>query len=591
MDKLTMMKRVRRTGRTLIALALAASLPVAADAQDKKRALPPKAASTAPAAHKAASDPLEAMLERKALRGAYNPVLLSFLAEEGRGALAANQHKEALDQLVAGFREHADIKPGEQAVAGIATALGELLGGTVGQGISEGAAQVWTEWVDAAFVLHKAGYKAESAAFFENCLKVFPYDSLRARCAAGLAEGEPEKVFSILMGFLGNEYPDEVHNMALRLLGELAGIEGFPQEKKDAVIEVLVKHTHGLGSVGNRQAAIDGLARSRDARAVEPLRRLTKGFLKSEEDERAALRALVLTFKDAAALEAVRKKIKKGDEERFFATAVLIEAGEDAGFEAALKELTKKKKGLFGAVMSTGDEKDYKPDLVFALVEKGGDRAKTVLAQAIPAHKPDEWITAYMAIGLLELGDPSSIDLVRKALGKDDWAFTRLRAAEALARSGDTSGIPVLKVMTQSKGGLKGAIRDQILGKRQVDPEGLRAAIADSLARIDHADAVPILAGLLDDRSDSVRLSAAYALARLKDPAALDGIAKALGVDYGKQDGRSRNPEVHAQLIRAAAARFPVDPRTRKLLADGSQSAYASVQFLSLVATKATRAS
>ena len=103
------------------------------------------------------------------------------------------------------------MRPGGQAVAGIATALGELLGGAAGQGIAEGAAQVWTEWVDAAFTLQKAGYKDETAAFFQNCLETFPYEGLRARCAVGLSSTDPEKAYGILMGLLDSKHGDAVN--------------------------------------------------------------------------------------------------------------------------------------------------------------------------------------------------------------------------------------------------------------------------------------------------------------------------------------------------------------------------------------------
>jgi HEAT repeat protein len=575
-----------KTLGTVALLALASTLAGAGFTEGGQR--PPAktraSAKPAPAAAAAAvADPVQAMLEQKALRAAYNPVLLSFLTEEGRPRLSEAQRQEALEQLVAGFRSEIDIKPGAQVAAGLATAVGLLAGGTVGEGISAGAYAVWRDWVDAAMVLAQAGYKAEATQFFEHCLVTFPDDDLRERCAVGLAASDPERGYGVLMGLLDGKHTLDEENVALRLLGVMAGAPGCPPAKKDAVVEQLLKKSSGLMNASHEEAVVFGFARSGDPRAVEPLRKMTKG-LRADATKHAALRALVLAFKDAEATDELLKKLKKGDDDRFFATTVLLAAGQQAGFDAALQELTKKKKGMFGKLTSTGDQKDYSAELVAAVVDAGGDKAKAVLAQVLPARKPDEWITASIAIGLLELGDASAAPVVRLALAREDWPFTRLQAAVALAGSGDLSGIPVLKAMAQTQSGLKG-LGEALLGKRKADPESLRGAVAEALGRIDRAEAVPVLTALLDDRAPTVRLSAAYALAGMKNPAALEGLAKALGVDYGKHENRSRNPEVHAHLVRAAA-RFSGDPRAQGILAEAGRSTHASVRFLALVAAK-----
>jgi HEAT repeat protein len=526
---------------------------------------------------------LQSMLETGALRGAYNPVLLSYLMEEGKPRLGSEEHKQAIEQLVAGFRSSIDLKPGGQVVAGLATAVGLFAGGTVGQAISQGAYEVWRDWVDAAVVLARAGYPGDATRFFEYCIANFPDDDLRGRCAAGLAAADAERGFAVLMGMLDGKHLSEDENVALRLLGILAGAEGCPQDKKDAALEQLTKHASGFMNSSNTGAVVDGLASSKDPRAVETLRKLTKGF-KADEVKRGALRALVLTFHDAAATDEMIKKLKKDGEERFLATSVLVAAGNDAGFDAALKDLTEKKKGLMGSLMSTGDHPDHSAALVGALALAGGDKAKAVLAKVVPARKPDEWLTSYAAITLLELGDSSAIEVVRKALMREQWPFTRIDAAVALAHAGDRSGLPVLKSLTEVKGGWKSAAGEVLFGRRKPDPETMRSAVAEALGRVDHAEAVPVLLALLDDKTETVRTSAALALAGMKDPAALEGLAKALSVDYGKQDGRPRNPAVHARVVRAAA-RF-TDPRVGSVLTEGAQSPVPSVRFLALVAKK-----
>ena len=106
--------------------------------------------------------------------------------------------------------------------------------------------------------------------------------------------------------------------------------------------------------------------------------------------------------------------------------------------------------------------------------------------------------------------------------------------------------------------------------------------VAYALARIDKPEVVPMLAALLDDKSAAVRSSAAEALARMADPAALDGCGRALDVDYGTLEGRSVNPEQHAHLVRSAALRFPGDARLPALFQKASDSQAPTVRFLAV---------
>src|SRR5437773_9187144 len=48
---------------------------------------------------------LQEILDSKALMHEYNPVLVGFLLEEGKGRVTAKQQKDALDQEIARFRE------------------------------------------------------------------------------------------------------------------------------------------------------------------------------------------------------------------------------------------------------------------------------------------------------------------------------------------------------------------------------------------------------------------------------------------------------------------------------------------------------
>ena len=545
-------------------------------------AAPPRPAAKAPARATvpAGADPVQSLLDKGVLRTSYNPVLVSFLTEEGQDRLPPRQRQEALDQLVAGFKQEIQPSKGAQATAAVVQLAGLIAGGSVGQALNEGASEFWSSQVDAAYVLKKAGFVAESSAFFESCLTTFPSESLRASCAIGLAQADAEKAYAVLAGQLDAKGADtQVIDVALRVLGSMAGSEGFPADKKEKVFQELVKRTHGMATADSSMvAAVDGLSRMHDPRALEPLQKLTKGMFNSQGAKWAALRALAVTYGDATAVEGLKKKLKGGltsnPSDAVTAAGILIEAGQPAGFDYALEQLSKKKR----------KDPDPGPELVQALLAKGGDPSRSVLKGAIAAQKPGSWLAAAMAVGLLEMGDTSSIDVVRAALANKDWLHTRMEAAVALAGQGDTSGLPVLQSLTLSHGLLKSAL-DLSFGTYR-DPEAMRCAVAEALGRTDREEAVPMLASLLSDKSDRVRLAAAYALIRMSAPASIDGLVAALAVDYGSQDGRARNPQVHAQLLRAAARRLPKDVRTAAMLEKGTGSPFASVRFLALAAAK-----
>jgi HEAT repeat protein len=206
------------------------------------------------------------------------------------------------------------------------------------------------------------------------------------------------------------------------------------------------------------------------------------------------------------------------------------------------------------------------------------------LSKAIAPRKPNEWLTCWMALGLLNLGDETRVELVRTALNNAEWPYTRLQAAVALAKHKDYAGIPVLQSLATPQGhqSFLKSVADAAFKGGKPDPAVVRARVADALAAIDHADAVPTLTSLLTDKEDRVRLSAAYGLGRMTDPAALEGLNAALEVDYGSEEGRSRNPYVYAHLVRQAAATFPREPRAVAVLKKGSASQSVAVKFLSL---------
>ena len=300
----------------LPALACVLAISTSVSAQNKPKVTPPpKPAAPAKrvpapaqpaAAVTAAESPIDSFLKTRVLEQSYNPVLLRYLLEEGKAKLTPAQHKAALDQVVARFRVEVDVKPSSQVAASLAALAGIVTPGVVGEGIAEGAGSVWEAWVDAANLLVRAGYAQDALPFLRSCVTTNPYPELRSRCTVGLAAANPAEAFTTLMALTGKGNQADVTNSALRLLGDLAGAEGCPPEQKDAAIKELTARTQGMMNNIYYEAAIEGLARARDPRGIEPIRKLTGG-INANEVKRAAKRALLLTFKDAATLESVRK--------------------------------------------------------------------------------------------------------------------------------------------------------------------------------------------------------------------------------------------------------------------------------------------
>jgi HEAT repeat protein len=247
-----------------------------------------------------------------------------------------------------------------------------------------------------------------------------------------------------------------------------------------------------------------------------------------------------------------------------------------------------------------------KPDIralvVRDLVELGGERARGALAQALAEGPPNDWITAWVRVGLLELGDVSQLAAVEAALAKEDWAldprgFRSVWRAirpllQAVASSLATGGLAAPSALQQAKqavqvvGNLVQGERSRHLakaGQREAAVAQLRWQTADALVAANAPSGARILEGLLSSPDDATRLSAAFALARLDQPGAIAGMARAFPLDYGVEDGVPRTPEVRAALLRAALLRFPGDPRTVEMLALGKTDEDAAVRVVALV--------
>jgi HEAT repeat protein len=429
--------------------------------------------------------------------------------------------------------------------------------------------------------LNRAGYKQEVIPFFRNCIRAYPYEVLREKCVVGLVAADPAAAFETLTVL--EKEPGEVKSTALRLMGLLASQPRLPKGQKDALVETLIARTQGLQSTSHSLAAIHGLALAGDARAVEPLRKMTKGMATPEVVERAAKRALLITFKDVEIVPTLEKNARGGfgsnDDDKLFAAALLIEAGHDSGYAWAKEQLTKKKGGLSRFKKGGPDILD---EIVWVLANRGGKKSIPALQAALPIRKPTEWLSAYIAVSLLDLGDRSGMEVAKMALSNDRWLTTRLEAVEAIAAHGDLSGLSVLEQLSADKSAFKKA-SDLSLGKFR-SADAVKEAVASSIADMDVPEGVDLLLALLRDDSDEVRTAAAYAFGRMKTPRAVEGLAAGLTVDYGKDGARPRSPEVKAHLLRTALRRFPRHAATKQMVESAGSSEFLSVRFLALAA-------
>ncbi|MEM9598816.1 MAG: HEAT repeat domain-containing protein [Acidobacteriota bacterium] len=546
---------------------------------------------------------IDEILEEKKLKGAFNPVLLDYLLEEGAERLPEAQRLEAIDQIVAALKADIDIQPGEQRAAALASAggaLAELLGGdavAAGGAAARGAAfELWESWVDSAFVLQRAGYRDDALAFFEHCVAEFPYLELQGRCALGLAKANPDGALDIVMALL-DEPSAPVVDAALRILGDLARSEAATDAQRDQIFAAHKAHLEGLKKSSHGEAAIDGLVRSRDPRAVPLLQNLTRGFMNASLKP-AAQRGLLLTFDDRSVVPQLEKTANAGSLgstadpwEKHRAGVLLLRAGEEAGYGWAAKKLTKKqKKGLAKRMSLSADEPDLRPQIVDALVEFGDGRALGVLQKAI--FERGSWLETRIAIAFLELGDSSRKQTALRAFSEPDWGFTQIRLAETLAAQGNLSGIPAISRLgtsaqspgTKKRGFLKTLAAGSSGGAEAAEQrrKRLRIAVARALSRIDSAEGVPVLVGILDDKDSAVAATAAYGLARMSIPEVVPGLRKAMTRDYRSERGQDSSPLVWATVVRRAANTFGSASGYGDLIAEATQSREPTVAFLAL---------
>ncbi len=501
----------------------------------------------------------------------------------------------------------------------------------------------WVRGLDAAAVLARQGYTEDATSFYKSCLtsvaSMMPADMgagwVQDACIDGALAMEPQDAGALFaeiydqpfmdMGIdfaaLGAEVPPmpQIQAVAARALGKLMGSADLTPEQRTGILEALLEmsNTRKQDFVA-LSGAVQGLSFSRDPRAEEPLRRLWKRG-KPNEIRPLALEGLVASYGNEDAIRDMRKELRGGmglgslvqkakalnpassspgfsneaaedAKQRYLAARVLIRVGDEAALEWADDYLTRKN-------VPRG-ETDYRPDLVRDLVEVGGDGPRALLVGLGADGGQNQWLDAWTRIALFELGDETQLMQLSPLVEKTDWDLGRgsgpgwyQRLKPLLWEAAKVSmGMPpdsqrTAELLLQFAMGE----RQRLLARRQeteAKTAQFRWQLADALAEHDDEASLPILAEMLGVDDPSVRLSAARALISQTSPGAADLLEYALQLDYGTEEGQSRNPEIHAGLLRTLLRAFPEHATTRQVIENPQQFESPAVRLMSLVASE-----
>ncbi len=497
----------------------------------------------------------------------------------------------------------------------------------------------WVRGIEAAAALDRLGDGNAAARFYVQCLAFLPQDWVPAACLEGILDLGPERAERLLSWMLaeaesitesspgeagaglgpggvpslesgsagkkarkGDPLPGtvQVRNAALAGLGFLIGGGGLAAEPAGAAFQSLLSYSQGKSNEPYYRGAAAGLGRSRDARAVEPLRRLAK-WRRDPDTKQTALRALAVGFADEAAKRQLRQELDDADpEEQLRAAQALYETGDAAAFAWAVDVITQRR--------STDTRKqDIRAQVVRDLVELGGAPARAALARALAEGPGNDWLVAWTQVALLELGDLSRLPDVEAALARDDWRLDPrgfrsiwraispfVQAAAGILLSGGLGAMTAVQQIqkaVQLVGNFAAGERGRFLARsdaQQGATAQLRWQAAEAFAAAQPRNALPLLERLLEDDAAPVRMSAALALAQLSEPKALDSLVRAFALDFGTENGVSRSPEVRAALLRAAWLRDARAPATREMARLASTDPDGALRFIGIAILRPT---
>ena len=614
------------------------------------------AGASAAGARGPAADPLAELLASGALEECGHPVAAEFFFAEGQARMTEGERAAARDQLAAALARQTNafglmmegvtgmmasdsmqqmqaagkkmLGPGAmvKGALGIAPVVPQVDSRNLQAEMQQAMVDPWVRGIGAAEALVAAGEVDAAGTFYTSCLQMLQADWVPGACLDGILELGPERAEKLLTWMLehaetasltnvanwGMAAPEpdrhappdqgmvQLRNAALEGLGALIGAGALDAGARQRAMAALLARSDGKANEIYARGAAAGLGRSRDPRAVAPLRKLAKR--RGDPDaKQAALHGLAVGFRDEAAIRQLRGELDDRDpEEQLRAAQALYELGDEAAFEWAVEVIGKRR--------STDTKKaDIRAQVVRDLVELGGPPARRALERALAEGAGNDWLGAWVEVGLLELGDRARLDRVEAALARTDWQLDHrgfrsiwraispfLQVALGTVLTGglglaSPTTFQQVRKATQLIGNFVAGERSRSLAKKnklEAAIAQLRWQSADAIAAASPDRGGAILQRLLADEDAAVRLSAARALARLDQPDAIAGLAAAFPLDFGAEGGVERTGAVRAALLRAALLRFPGDARTAALLAAARQDPDAAVRFIALVGAR-----
>lgn len=613
----------------------------------------------------APAETLDELLRSRALENVVHPVAAQFLAEEGAALLPDEQKTAAGAQLklalqrqtnpmvlmirgaggvmntpsMQRIREQAGQGQRGGLAGGILRAATGLGGGgsapqidpdQANREMQQAMAEPWVRGIGAARAMAALGDAQSAARFYVGCLQMVDADWVPGACLDDIIALGPRRAEVLLVWMLenaetssilsagfappgdedddrrrGDEGPAQstiqLRNAALEGLGALIGSGMLSTESRDQAFAALLRYSTGRNNEAYWQGVAEGLARSKDARAVPILDRFAEQ--RGQPDvKQAALRGLAVGFSQPAAIDKLRRSLNDNDTDaQLRAAQALYETADAKAFEWAVDVITQRR------TIST-KEPDIRAQVVRDLVELGGEASAAALRQTLTEGIRNDWVAAWVAVGLLELGDVSVVPQVETALATTDWELDPrglrsiwralkpwLQYATQLAMSGGlsaASSTDQLRQITSLIGNAVSSERGQHLAKmdqRESLTAQLRWQAADAIAAAQPQGALGILTTLLADPTPGVHSSAALALARIDDPAVPSLIATAYDAALDGESTLGHGPELRATLLRSAVLNAPRAPATVALLTKASADPDPGVRFIALAAVAAAQ--
>jgi HEAT repeat protein len=426
-----------------------------------------------------------------------------------------------------------------------------------------------------------------------------PYSAEDA--ASALGELRDVRAVEPLINLLGDE-SDKTRRCAAQALAKLgqtkweAGVKGTEADfiflgacGDERFVTSLIRVLGNQSRIDRRRAAVTGLVKTHDPRAVEPL-------IRALDDADLDIRKLAAEglgkLRDRRAVEPLIQVLAPGEHHNVAAAASLGKLKDSRAIAPLIRCLARSRelrRLAAEALSELGDAKWaawIKGDIddIGRLVAAGESDLCEILGSALADRKSETRAEVAKALG--ELQDPRAVDLLIKALeaGSDGYV-TDNGITFALAKQNDSRAVePLIKALAARDAFVRHSAAD-VLGllkapravepliKALLDPdENVRASAALALGKLKDLRVVELLIKALLDSEEVVRSCSAQALRELKDLRAVEPLIKAL-LDSEKyvrsaaaralgelKDLRAVEPLIKALLdsekyVRSAAAR------------------------------------